>query len=45
VYCYAGGLDEVRAEAVWADVIEQTVPVLVATAEGMFASPEEIDIS
>lgn len=45
VYCYAGGVDEARAEAVWADVIEQTVPVLIATAEAMLASPEEIDIS
>jgi hypothetical protein len=45
VYCYAGGVDELRAEAVWADAIEQTVPILIATAEAMFASPEEIDIS
>jgi hypothetical protein len=45
VYCYAGGVDEVRAEAVWADAIEQTAPILIATAEAMFASPEEIDIS
>jgi hypothetical protein len=45
VYCYAGGVDEVRAEAVWGDAIERTVPILIATAEGMFASPEEIDIS
>jgi hypothetical protein len=45
VYCYAGGVDEPHAEAVWADAIEQTVPVLIATAEAMFASPEEIDIS
>jgi hypothetical protein len=45
VYCYAGGVDESRAEAVWADAIEQTVPILIATAEGMFASPEEIDLS
>jgi hypothetical protein len=45
VYCYAGGVDESHAEAVWADAIEQTVPILIATAEGMFASPEEIDLS
>jgi hypothetical protein len=45
VYCYAVGADEVRAEAVWANAIEQTVPILIATAEAMFASPEEIDIS
>ena len=45
VYCYAGGVDECAREAVCADAIEQTVPVLIATAEAMFASPEEIDIS
>ena len=45
VYCYAGGVDEARAEVVWVDAIEQTVPILIATAEAMFASPEEIDIS
>jgi hypothetical protein len=45
VYCYGGGADEVRAEAVWADAIEQTAPLLIATAEAMFASPEEIDLS
>jgi hypothetical protein len=45
VYCYAGGADELRAEAVWADAMEQTAPILIATAEAMFASPEEIDIS
>jgi len=42
MYCYAGGMDEVRAEAVWADAIEQTVPVLIATAESMLASVDEI---
>ena len=45
VYCYAGGVDKVRAEAVWADAIEQSAPILIATAEAMFASPAEIDIS
>ena len=45
VYCYAGGVDEARGEVVWVDAIEQTVPILIATAEAMFASPEEIDIS
>jgi hypothetical protein len=45
VYCYAGGVDEVRAEAVLADALQQTVPILISTAEAMFASPEEIDIS
>jgi hypothetical protein len=45
VYCYAGGVDEVSAEAVWVDALEQAVPILIRTAEAMFASPEEIDIS
>jgi hypothetical protein len=42
LYCYAGGPDERAAEEVWGVVIEQTVPVLIATAESMFASPKEI---
>ncbi len=42
MYCYAGGADEHRAEAVWGRAIEKTVPVLIATAESMFASPEEL---
>jgi hypothetical protein len=42
VYCYAGGADESLAEAVWGRAMEQTIPVLIATAEAMFASPEEI---
>jgi hypothetical protein len=41
MYCYAGGADEQGAEAAWSRAIEQTVPVLIATAESMFASPEE----
>jgi hypothetical protein len=41
-YCYAGGKDEVRAAAAWARAIEQTTPVLIATAESLFASPEEL---
>jgi hypothetical protein len=45
VYCYAGGADEVHAGAVWERAIEQTFPILMATAEAMFASPDEIDIS
>lgn len=42
VYCYAGGADELSAEAAWSRAIEQTVPVLIATAEVMFASVDEI---
>jgi hypothetical protein len=42
LYCYAGGVDELRAEAAWDSVIEQTIPVLIAAAEAMFASPEEV---
>jgi hypothetical protein len=42
LYCYAGGADERAAEAAWGVVIEQTVPVLIATAESRFASPKEI---
>jgi hypothetical protein len=45
VYCYAGGADTSRAEAVLDKVLEQTMPILIATAEMMFASPDEIDIS
>ena len=42
VYCYAGGADEVRAEAAWTAAIAATIPVLVATADSLFASPEEL---
>lgn len=42
VYCYAGGADTSRAEAVLDEVLEQTVPVLIAAAQAMFASPEEL---
>jgi hypothetical protein len=41
MYCYAGGADERGAEEAWSRAIEQTIPVLIATAESMFASPEE----
>lgn len=41
-YCYAGGKDELRAAAAWVRAIEQTTPVLIATAESLFASPEEL---
>jgi hypothetical protein len=42
VYCYAGGADEMLAEAAWSAAIAATIPVLVATAESLFASPEEL---
>jgi hypothetical protein len=42
MYCYAGGADERDAEAAWSRAIEQTIPVLIATAESMFASVDEI---
>jgi hypothetical protein len=45
VYCYAGGANTSRAEAVLDTLLEQTVPILIARAEMMFASPDEIDIS
>jgi hypothetical protein len=41
MYCYAGGADERGAKEAWSRAIEQTIPVLIATAESMFASPEE----
>jgi hypothetical protein len=41
MYCYAGGADERGAEETWSRAIEETVPVLIATAASMFASPEE----
>ena len=42
VYCYAGGADEMRAEVAWTAAIAATIPVLVATADSLFASPEEL---
>ena len=42
VYCYAGGADEVHAEAAWTRAVAQVTPVLIATAESLFASPEEL---
>jgi hypothetical protein len=41
VYCYAGGADSSGAEAVLDRVLEQAVPVLIAAAEAMLASPDE----
>jgi hypothetical protein len=42
VYCYAGGADEVHAEAAWARAVGPVTSVLIATAESLFASPEEL---
>lgn len=42
MYCYAGGANVSGAEAAWGRAIEQTVPVLIATAESMLASVDEI---
>jgi hypothetical protein len=42
VYCYAGGADDMHAEAMWSAAIAAIIPVLVATAESLFASPEEL---
>ncbi len=45
VYCYAGGADASRAEAVLDKALDEMVPILIAAAEAMLASPPEIDIS
>jgi hypothetical protein len=42
VYCYAGGEDEVHAEAAWNGAIAATIPMLIETAEWLFASPEDL---
>ena len=42
VYCYAYGGDEAPAEAAWDRAIDATIPVVIATAESLFASPEEL---
>jgi hypothetical protein len=42
VYCYADGADAQRAEVEWCRALEQTIPVLIATAESLLASPEEL---
>jgi hypothetical protein len=42
VYCYAGGADALHAEMEWGRALEQTIPVLIATAESLCASPEEL---
>jgi hypothetical protein len=42
MYCYAAGADERLAAAAWSKAVEQTVPVLIAAAEALFASPKEM---
>jgi hypothetical protein len=42
LYCYAGSKDEVRAEAAWERATAATIPLLIATADSLFASPEEL---
>lgn len=42
VYCYASGADEAAAGIVWAEALEETIPVVIAAAEESFASPEEL---
>jgi hypothetical protein len=41
VYCYGGAADEVRADAAWSAAMEETIPLLIVTAESLLASPEE----
>jgi hypothetical protein len=45
VYCYAAGADMSRAEAVLDKTLDESVPILIAAAEVMFAPRDEIDIS
>jgi hypothetical protein len=45
LYCYAGGADTSLAGGVLDDALKHTVPVLIAAAELMLASPDAIDIS
>jgi hypothetical protein len=42
VYCYACGVDEAAAGIAWAEALEQTIPVVIAAAEELFVSPEEL---
>lgn len=42
LYCYAGSEDEVHAEAAWERITAATIPLLIATADSLFASPEEL---
>jgi hypothetical protein len=42
VYCYASGADEAAAGTAWAEALEQTIPIVIAAAEELFVSPEEL---
>lgn len=42
VYCYACGSDEAAAGTSWAETLEQTIAIVIAAAEGLFVSPEEL---
>jgi hypothetical protein len=38
VYCYTGGADDARPEAVLDKALDETVPILIAAADAMFAT-------
>ena len=42
VYCYAFGADEGTAGKAWAEVLERTIPIVIAAVEERFVSPEEL---
>jgi hypothetical protein len=42
VYCYASGCDQTAAGAAWAKALELTIPIVIAAAEELFVSPEEL---
>ncbi len=42
VYCYACAADEAAAGIAWAEALEGTIPIVIAAAEELFVSPEEL---
>jgi len=42
VYCYASGCDQAAAGAAWAKALQLTIPIVIAAAEELFVSPEEL---
>jgi rhodanese-related sulfurtransferase len=42
VYCYASGRDQAAAEMAWAEALERVIPIVIAAAEELFVSPEEL---
>jgi hypothetical protein len=42
VYCYARGPNLQLADAAWAKAMDQTIPLLIAAADTMFASADEL---